>query len=52
MKSRATSSGVLAMANSTPSNASGRISSTVTSWPAKGIFFPAERPEARNLIFL
>ena len=50
MKSRATSSGVLAMANCTPSKASGRSSSTVYGVPANVIVLPAERFEARNLI--
>ena len=38
------------MANSTPSKASGRSSSTAYSRPAKAIFLPADRCEARNLI--
>jgi len=49
-KSRAISSGVLAIARFTPSKDSGLSSSTRYFSPAKRISLPAERAEARNLI--
>src|SRR6187551_3127476 len=48
--SRLTEAGVLESTMSTPTNASGRIGSTVKVRPANSIGLPALRSEARNLI--